>query len=280
MPRPRIHSHPQQDQQLRSTQQSHQMYCSSTGRWSRTMQFRLVRERICNTGEIDTEGIRVCTETQHQDEQYDLSCLAPPEGRKTDISFEEVVRRSVSARCPDTPNALQGKVAAVLLRWSHGPPGRRRGPQKQMGGDFGFSPERHTDTHGRSCEQRGRQPQTPRGRQTGHNPQGERTHSEEIYRLVDFWPTKSRSPRRYATPLVGIPSGETFRTVYAWRLEEHSPGSGFHGRHRSSRSETRSSSTLQHPPQGAPVEHPYRRKPETGAAVPDSHGPSARRHSR
>ena len=65
----------------------------------------------------------------------------PPEGRKTefDISSEEVVRRSVSARCPDTPNARQGKVAAVLLRWSHNPPGRRRGSQKQMGGDFGFS---------------------------------------------------------------------------------------------------------------------------------------------
>ena len=40
MPRPRIRSHPQQDQQLRSTHQSHQMYCSSTGRSSRTMQFR------------------------------------------------------------------------------------------------------------------------------------------------------------------------------------------------------------------------------------------------
>ena len=27
-----------------------------------------VRERICNTGDIDTEGIRVCVETQQQDE--------------------------------------------------------------------------------------------------------------------------------------------------------------------------------------------------------------------
>ena len=77
-----------------------------------------VRERICNTGDIDTEGIRVCAETQHQDGQYDLSCLAPPEGRTTefDISSEEVVRRPVSARCPDTPNALQGKVAGPTAR--------------------------------------------------------------------------------------------------------------------------------------------------------------------
>ena len=86
------------------------------------------------------------------------------------------------------------------------------------------------------------------------NKGGERTHSEEVYRLVDSGP-RSHVPLG-GTPLVGIPSDETFRTMYAWRLEEHSPG--FHGRHDSSRSEAHSSSTLQHPLKGAPVEHPPR----------------------
>ena len=109
---------PQQDQQLRSTLQSHQVYCSSTGRWSRTIQFRLgTRENL-----------------QHWRYRY-----------------------------------------------------------------------------------RGRQPQTPRWRQTGHNPQGERTHSEEVYRLVHSGPRSHVPPRRYTT-CRNIPSDETFRTMYAWRL--------------------------------------------------------------
>ena len=65
-----------------------------------------------------------------------------------------------------------------------------------------------------------------------------------------------------------------------WRLEEHSPSLGVHGGYRSSGNEAHASSTLQHPLQGAPVEHTHRREPETGTTDPDSHGPSARRHSR
>ena len=101
-------------------------------------------------------------------------------------SSEEVVRGPVSARSPVSSNALQGEVAAAFLRWSQRPPGRRRGSQKQVGGDSGFSPERHIDTHGRTSEQGSRQPQTPRGRQTSNNPQSDRTHSEEVSRLAGF----------------------------------------------------------------------------------------------
>ena len=81
------------------------------------------------------------------------------------------------------------------------------------------------------------------------------------------------------TPCVGIPPDETLRTLYSRRIEEHSSSIGVHGGYRGSGNETHASSTLQHPLQGAPVEHPHKREPETGTADPDSHGPSARRHS-
>ena len=103
-------------------------------------------------------------------------------------------------------------------------------------------------------------------------------HSEEVSRRAGFGTRGDVSLS--STPRVRITSDETLRTLHPRRLEEHSSSIGVHGRHRSSRSEAHSSSTLQHPLQGAPVWHPHRRKPETGAADPDSHGSSARRHSR
>ena len=77
--------------------------------------------------------------------------------REEKLNSEEVVRRPVSSRSPVPSNTFQGKVAAVVLRRSHSPPGRRRGSQKQVGGDSGFSPERYVDTHGRTSEQECRQ---------------------------------------------------------------------------------------------------------------------------
>ena len=136
----------------------------------------------------------------------------------------------------------------------------------------------HVDTHGRTSEQGCRKPQTPRRRQTSDNSQSERTHSEEVSRLAGFGTRGDVSLR--GTPRVRIPPDETLRTLYSRRLEEHSPSTGVHGGYRGSGNETHASSTLQHPLQGPPVEHPHRREPETGTADPDSHGPSARRHSR
>ena len=186
MPRPRIHSSAQQDQYSRSILQFHPMPCSSTGRWSQTMPFRLGMKENSQHWKHRHRGMNNMTAVWlHQRE----------ERAEFDISSEEAVGGSVPSRRTDTSNAIQGEVAAVVQRWSNSSPGRRGGTQKQMGGDLSVSAERHTNTHGRTSEQRSRQPQTPRGRQTGHDPSGERTHSEEVPRLVGTGPRSDRHHR-------------------------------------------------------------------------------------
>ena len=113
------------------------------------------------------------------------------------------------------------------------------------------------------------------GRQTSHDTQSERTYSQEVYRLVDSG-SRSCVPVGSPTPF-RIPADEALGALYTWRLEEYSPSPSFHGGHRGGRSETHTFSSVQHHQQGALVQHSHRRQPETSAAVPDSHGPSARR---